>query len=81
MDNHGTAKTTSQNSQPIPHNPKRGGPSNARGNGESQARHQNMIEFWNVIAVFISGLIAGAAIHSAWLHSKKRGEFKRKWGH
>ena len=40
-----------------------------------------MIEFWNVIAAFISGLVAGAAIHSAWLHSKNRGEFERKWGH
>jgi len=33
-----------------------------------------VIEFWNVIAALIAGMIAGAAIHSAWLHSKKRKE-------
>jgi hypothetical protein len=33
-----------------------------------------MIEFWNVIAAFISGLVAGMAIHSAYLHSRKRKE-------
>jgi hypothetical protein len=33
-----------------------------------------MIEFWNVVAAFICGLIAGAAVHSAYLHSKKRKE-------
>jgi len=33
-----------------------------------------MIEFWNVILIFVAGLIAGAVIHSAWLHSKSRGE-------
>ena len=33
-----------------------------------------MIEFWNVVIGLIVGLIGGAAVHSAWLHSRKRGE-------
>jgi len=33
-----------------------------------------MVEFWNVVVAFVCGLIAGMAIHSAWLHSKKRNE-------
>ena len=33
-----------------------------------------MIEIWNVIVIFVCGLIAGATIHSAWLHSKERQE-------
>jgi len=40
-----------------------------------------LIEFWNVVIAFICGLVAGAAIHSAWLHSKKRGEFEKKHDH
>lgn len=36
-----------------------------------------MIEFWNVIIAFIVGLIGGAAIHSAYLHSKSRGELRK----
>ena len=35
-----------------------------------------MIELWNVVIAFIVGLICGAAIHSAYLHSKKRSEFR-----
>lgn len=31
-------------------------------------------EFWNVVFAAIAGGILGAALHSAWLHSKKRGE-------
>lgn len=33
-----------------------------------------MIELFNVLVIFVAGLIAGAAVHSAWLHSKKRKE-------
>ena len=77
MDNHAATEATSENGARVHRDLERGGPSNARGDGESQARHQNMIEFWNVIIAFISGLIAGATIHSAWLHSKKRGEFEK----
>ena len=33
-----------------------------------------MIEFLNVLFALVAGLIAGAAIHSAYLHSKIRGE-------
>jgi hypothetical protein len=40
-----------------------------------------MIEFWNVVVALIVGLIGGAAIHSAWLHSKSRKEFEKKHGH
>lgn len=39
-----------------------------------------MIEFWNVVVAFIVGLIGGAAIHSAWLHSKKREELEKESG-
>jgi len=35
-----------------------------------------MIEFWNVVIASVAGGIIGAAIHSAWLHSKQRGEFR-----
>jgi len=35
-----------------------------------------MIEFLNVVVALVCGLIAGAVLHSAWLHSKKRGELK-----
>lgn len=37
-----------------------------------------MIEFWNVVIAFVVGLIGGAAIHSAWLHSKQRKEFGKE---
>lgn len=40
-----------------------------------------MIEFYNVLVALIAGLVAGAALHSAWLHSKKRREFEKKYGH
>jgi hypothetical protein len=33
-----------------------------------------MIEFFNVLAAFLAGLVFGMALHSAYLHSKKRGE-------
>lgn len=38
----------------------------------NKAGEMNVIELFNVIITFICGLIAGAAIHSAWLHSKNR---------
>ena len=31
-------------------------------------------EFWNVVVAAIAGGLIGAALHSAWLHSKERGE-------
>ena len=31
-----------------------------------------MSEIFNVLAAFVCGLVAGAAIHSAWLHTQKR---------
>lgn len=41
-----------------------------------------MIEFWNVIIAWIAGIIAGLAIHSAYLHSKKRKELgDHPWNH
>jgi len=40
-----------------------------------------MIEFWNVVIALIVGFIGGAAVHSAWLHSKERKEFEKKHGH
>jgi len=42
-----------------------------------------MIEFWNVVAAAIVSFILGLIAHSAYLHSKKRGELKRKhpWDH
>lgn len=39
-----------------------------------------MIEFWNVVIALVAGLIAGVALHSAWLHSKERKEFEKKYG-
>ncbi len=36
-----------------------------------------MIEFWNVVAAAIAGFILGLAVHSAYVHSKKRGELGR----
>lgn len=41
-----------------------------------------MIEFLNVLIALIAGLIGGAALHSAYLHSKKRGSIgKMPWNH
>ena len=41
-----------------------------------------MIEFWNVVVAWIAGLVAGLAIHSAYLHSKRRGELQPlPWNH
>jgi len=41
-----------------------------------------MIEFWNVIVAALAGFILGLAVHSAYLHSKKRGELGRMpWNH
>ena len=40
-----------------------------------------MSEFWNVVIALVTGLIAGAAIHSAWLHSKEQREFEKAHGH
>jgi hypothetical protein len=41
-----------------------------------------MIEFWNVLVAWLAGLIAGLAIHSAYLHSKKRRELPPfPWDH
>ena len=37
-----------------------------------------MIEFWNVVIALVAGLIAGAAVHSAWLHSKQRKELEKE---
>ncbi len=37
-----------------------------------------MIEFWNVLVALVVGLVGGAALHSAWLHSKEREEFEPK---
>jgi len=37
-----------------------------------------VIEFLNVLTALVAGLVAGAALHSAYLHSKKRGELARK---
>lgn len=28
-----------------------------------------MIEFWNVVAAFVAGVVVGLALHSAWRHS------------
>jgi hypothetical protein len=41
-----------------------------------------MIEFWNVLVAWLAGLIAGLAIHSAYLHSKRHGEVRPlPWDH
>ena len=41
-----------------------------------------MIEFLNVVAALLAGLVAGAAIHSAYVHSKYRGELRPfPWDH
>lgn len=41
-----------------------------------------MIEFLNVLFALVAGLVAGAAIHSAWRHSKERGELSElPWDH
>ena len=41
-----------------------------------------MIEFLNVLCALAAGLIAGAAIHSAYVHSKERGELPAfPWDH
>ena len=39
-----------------------------------------MIEFWNVIAGIIAGIIIGAVGHSAYCHSRARDEFRFPWG-
>ena len=36
-----------------------------------------MIEFLNVLFALAAGLIAGAALHSAYVHSKNRGELPK----
>ena len=36
-----------------------------------------MVEFINVIAAAVCGFILGMAVHSAWLHTRKK---RRKWG-
>ena len=33
-------------------------------------------EFWNVIFAAIGGFLLGLVVHSAWNHSRARGEFK-----
>ena len=41
-----------------------------------------MIEFLNVVTVLLAGLVAGAALHSAYVHSKRRGELPdHSWDH
>ena len=41
-----------------------------------------MIEFINVVVAAISGFILGLAVHSAYLHGKKRGELRpMPWDH
>ncbi|MBS7629828.1 hypothetical protein KEJ23_07710 [Candidatus Bathyarchaeota archaeon] len=41
-----------------------------------------MTEFWNVVIAWIAGIITGLAIHSAYLHSKRRGEIPTlPWNH
>lgn len=41
-----------------------------------------MVEFWNVLAALVAGLVAGAALHSAYVHSKRRGELPdHSWDH
>ena len=41
-----------------------------------------MIEFLNVLFALAAGLIAGAALHSAYVHSKNRGELPvYPWDH
>ena len=41
-----------------------------------------VIEFLNVLAALLAGLVAGAALHSAYVHSRKRGEFRPfPWDH
>lgn len=41
-----------------------------------------MIEFLNVLCALAAGLIAGAALHSAYVHSKSRGELPEyPWDH
>ncbi len=41
-----------------------------------------MIEFWNVVFAALAAFILGLAVHSAYVHSKKRGELGRMpWDH
>jgi len=41
-----------------------------------------MIEFVNVVVAAIAGFVLGLTVHSAYLHSKKRGETgKAPWDH
>ena len=41
-----------------------------------------MIEFWNVVVAAIAGFILGLAVHSAYVHSKRRGEIgPMPWDH
>jgi len=41
-----------------------------------------MIEFFNVIVAAVTGFILGLTVHSAYLHSKKRGSIsKTPWKH
>ncbi len=41
-----------------------------------------MIEFLNVIIAALAGFVLGLAVHSAYVHSKKRGELgPMPWDH
>jgi len=41
-----------------------------------------MMEFWNVVVAAFAGFILGLAVHSAYVHSKKRGELEpMPWDH
>ena len=41
-----------------------------------------MIEFWNVVIAVVAGVIVGAAIHSAYVHCKERGDLQPfPWDH
>jgi len=40
------------------------------------------MELWNVLAALVAGLVAGAVLHSAYVHSKRRGELPdHPWDH
>ena len=43
---------------------------------------KGVIEFLNVLVALLVGLVAGAVIHSAYVHSKKMGELRSfPWDH
>jgi len=36
-----------------------------------------MPEFWNVLVIFLAGIVAGMALHSAWLHTYRKRDQER----